>query len=84
MALTLTLDPRGQQLVAMHLQSGRYHSPQEVIIRALETLTEKEPLTTPIQTMTPAEALADIRELRKGVALGDLHIKDLINDGRKH
>jgi hypothetical protein len=34
--------------------------------------------------MTPAEAMADIRELRKGIALGGLHIKDLINEGRKY
>jgi len=35
------------------------------------------------RTMTPAEAVADIRELRKGVTLGGLRIKDLINEGRK-
>ena len=33
---------------------------------------------------TPAEAVADIRELRKGVTLGGLKIKDLINEGRKY
>ena len=37
-----------------------------------------------MRTMTPAEAVADIRELRKGVTLGGLRIKDLINEGRKH
>jgi hypothetical protein len=34
--------------------------------------------------MSPAEAVADIRELRKGVTLGSLRIKDLINEGRKY
>jgi hypothetical protein len=34
--------------------------------------------------MTPAEAVADIRELRKGVTLGGFRIKDLIDEGRKH
>jgi hypothetical protein len=34
--------------------------------------------------MTPAEAVADIRELRKGVTLGGLRIRDLINEGRKY
>lgn len=38
----------------------------------------------PTGTMTPAEAVADIRELRKGVTLGGLRIKDLINEGRRH
>jgi hypothetical protein len=82
--MTLTLGPRGEQLVAEHLRTGRYHSPEEVVTRALETLAEKEPLTVPARTMTPDEAVADIRELRKGVTLGALRIKDLINEGRKY
>jgi hypothetical protein len=83
MPLTLTLDPRGEQLVAAQIRTGRYRSPEEVVTRALETLAEKEP-PRPTRTMTPAEAVADIRELRKGVTLGGLKIKDLINEGRKY
>ena len=83
MALTLTLDTHGEQLVTAHLRTGRYHSAEEVVTRALETLAEKEP-PAPTPTMTPAEAVADIRELRKGVTLGGLKIKDLINEGRKY
>jgi len=33
--------------------------------------------------MAPAEAGADIRELRKGITLGCIRIKDLINEGRE-
>ena len=84
MPLTLNLDPHGEQLVAAQLRTGRYHSPEEVVTRALETLDEKEPPTGPTRTMTPAEAVADIRELRKGVMLGGLRIKDLVNEGRKY
>ena len=83
MSLTLNLDPHGEQLVEAHLRTGRYHSPEEVVTRALETRAEKEPPTVP-RTMTPAEAVADIRELCKGVTLGGLRIKDLINEGRKY
>jgi hypothetical protein len=32
---------------------------------------------------TPAEAVDRIRELRKGLSLGGLKIKDLINEGRR-
>ena len=74
MALTLTLDPHGEQLVSAHLPTGRYHSAEEVVTRALETLAEKEP-PAPAQTMTPSEAVADIRELRKAVTLGALKIR---------
>jgi hypothetical protein len=84
MPLTLTLDAHGEQLVAAHLRSGRYQSAEEVVTRALETLAEKEPPGAPTRTMTPTEAVADIRELRKGVTLGGLRIKDLINEGRKY
>ena len=70
--------------VAAHLRSGRYHSPEEVVTRALETLAEKEPPALPTRTMTPAQAVADIRELRKGVTLGGLRIEDLISEGRKY
>jgi len=79
----LTLDSRDEELVAAHLRSGRYRSPEEVVSRALETLAEKEPPTTP-RTMTIAEAVADIRELRQGVTLGGLRIRNLIDEGRKY
>jgi Arc/MetJ-type ribon-helix-helix transcriptional regulator len=84
MPLILTLDPHGEQMVAAQLRTGRYHSPEEVVTRALETLAEKEPPAAATRTMTAAEAVADIRELRKGVTLGGLRIKDLINEGRKY
>ena len=82
MPLTLTLDPRGEQLLAACLRSGRYHSPEEVVTEALETLAEKE-APARARTMTPAEAVADIRDLRRGVTLGGLTIRELINEGRK-
>jgi len=34
--------------------------------------------------MTPKEAVERIRELRKGNTLGDLSIKELINERRKY
>jgi Arc/MetJ-type ribon-helix-helix transcriptional regulator len=83
MSLTLTLDPHGEELVVAHLRTGRYHSPEEVVTRALETLAEKEPPTIE-HKRTVAEVVEHIRESRKGVTLGGLKIKDLINEGRKY
>ena len=54
MALTLTLDQRDEQIVAAHLLTGRYRSPQEVVAHALETLSEKEPIVLRSKK-TPAE-----------------------------
>ena len=34
--------------------------------------------------LTPEQAADDIRELRKGLTLGGLTIKDLISEGRKY
>lgn len=83
MPMILTLDPHGEQLVAAQLRTGRYQSPEEVVTRALETLAEKEPLLSE-RKKTAAEAVADIRELRKGVSLGGIKIRDLIDEGRKY
>jgi Arc/MetJ-type ribon-helix-helix transcriptional regulator len=83
MALTLTLDPHSEELVAAHLRTGRYHSPEEVVTRALETLAEKEPPAIE-RKRTVAEVVAHIRESREGITLGGLRIKDLINEGRKY
>jgi hypothetical protein len=46
-------------------------------------LTERDGIITS-DAKTPAEAVADIRELRKGVTLGGLKITDLIREGRKY
>ena len=83
MPLTVTLDPHGEQLVAAHLRSGRYHSPEEAVTRALETLAEKEPPVVE-RKKTAAEAIAQIRQSRRGVTLGGLKIKDLIHEGHRY
>jgi hypothetical protein len=58
-------------------------SPEEVIERALKQLTDTQ-CEPPSRRKTPAEAVADIRELRKGVTLGGLKATDLIREGRKY
>jgi Arc/MetJ-type ribon-helix-helix transcriptional regulator len=85
MPLTLTLDPHGEQLLAQHLRTGRYSSPEEVVTRALETLSEQPDRSTLTQNKkTVSEAISHIREARKGVILGGLTIKDLIQEGHKY
>ena len=83
MPLNLTLDPHGEELVAAHLRTGRYHSPEEVVTRALETLAEKEPPLLQWKK-TPAEAVAHIRQSRIGVTLAGLKITDLIHEDHKY
>ncbi len=84
--MNITLTTHSEQLLQEQLARGSYRSPEEVIERALETLAEKGglPLRIGASRKTPAEAVADILELRKGVRLGGLKIKDLIHEGHKY
>jgi hypothetical protein len=84
MPLTLTLDYHGEQLVAQHLRTGRYQSPEEVVTCALENLSEQQNLPQGPEKKSPAEAVAHIRQSRRGVTLGGLKIKDLIHAGHKY
>lgn len=80
--MQVTLTRHAQELLNEELaRTGS--SPEQVIERALEQLTGREsgPLSP---RKTPAEAVADIRELRQGVTLGGLKITDLIREGRKY
>ena len=81
MAITVILDSKGEEIVAAHLRSGRYHSPEEVVTCALENFAGAEPAPS---KRTVAEAVAHIRESRKGVTLDGLRIKDLAHEGHKY
>jgi prevent-host-death family protein len=53
-----------------------------VITRHGKPVARLSPIGTP--KMSVAEAIADIREARKGRSLGGLRPRDLINEGRKY
>ena len=82
MSLTLNLDPHGGQLVAAHVRTGRYHSPEEVVTRALETLSEKEPPTVPAKDVV--EAIERLKAFGKtnGLSLGGMTIRELRHEAR--
>lgn len=84
MSTTVRLTPHGEVLLQKQLASGSYRSPEEVVERALETLAENcEQSRLAPSTKTPAEAVADILENRKGVKLDGIRIKDLIHEGHR-
>ena len=84
--MNITLTPHSEQLLRDQLVRGSYRSPEEIIEHALETLAEKEARSMRLgaSCKSPAEAVADILELRKGVRLEGLRIKDLIHEGHKY
>jgi len=76
--------PEQQRVVDLAIQSGAFQDSDEVIAAALSLLAEElATVCAPSRTMTPSKAVDNVRELRKGVTLGGLSIKDLINEGRK-
>ena len=86
MDTTIRLTPHSQELLEEQLARGSFHSPEEVIERALETLAQKESIhfRRGLSPKTPAEAVANILEIQKRNRLGGLKIKDLIHEGHKY
>jgi DNA-binding MarR family transcriptional regulator len=81
--MTVTLTPHGEELLRAALDREPGRAAEEVLEKALETLSEHEPLT-PVHKKSVVDAIAHIRESRRGVRLGGLRIKDLIHEGHKY
>jgi len=81
--MTITLTPDIERLINEELQSGQYKDAEEVIQRALQMLHATHQ-AAPSKVQECQEAAARLRELRKGVTLGGLNIKDLIHEGHTY
>ena len=84
LSMQVTLTPHSEELLREQLAIHTGSSPEQILERALEKLAEQAPPDTAERKKTPAEAVDDILELRKGVTLGGLKIKDLIHEGHKY
>jgi hypothetical protein len=81
--MTINLKPETERLVKEELQNGHFRSVDEMIVEGVQARREGKPLSSELRRKTPAEAVAHIRELRKGNRLpAGVTIKDLISDGR--
>jgi hypothetical protein len=81
--MQVTLSPRGEELLKAQLARHAGSSLEQILERALEKLAEQAPPAAERQK-TPAEAVSDILELRKGVTLGGVKIKDPIHEGHTY
>ncbi len=83
--MDIHLDSRGERLVEQQLRSGRYQCPEQVVVSALEAMTQDD------------QALAQNDERRRAVqdmlafagehrfALGaDIDIRALVHEGHKY
>lgn len=86
--MTITLKPETERLVQDELQSGHFHSVDEIIVQGVKARREKEPpqarqLRLGQAKRTRAEAAEHIRQTRRGNKLPPgITIRDLINEGR--
>ena len=81
--MTITLKPETERLINEELKSGHYKDVEEGIQRALQTLRAIH-YATPSKEQECQETAARIRELRKGVTLGGLKVKELIHEDHKY
>lgn len=87
MSTTIRLTEQSEKLLKEQLAARPNTSPEEIIESALEALAMQNGGANNVERrrkMTPAEAYADMMELRKDLTLGGIKIRDLINEGRKY
>lgn len=58
--MNVRLCPRSERLIEQQLRIGRYHSPEKVVARALETPAERE--STDSDEKKPGQAVQDMLE----------------------
>jgi putative addiction module CopG family antidote len=83
--MNIRLDPHSERLIEQQIRAGRYHSPEEVVARALETLAEE--VATRSEETDRREAVQDMLEFadKHRFTLGQgLRIRDLIHEGHKY
>jgi putative addiction module CopG family antidote len=83
--MNVRLDPHSERLIEQQIRAGRYHSPEEVIAHALETLADEESMRS--AETDRGQAVQDMLEFadKHRFTLGEgLRIRDLINEGRKY
>jgi len=81
--MTIELNPRQERILHDALQQGRFQSVDEALDEALRSLSTPADTTATPARLTPVEAAARIRELRKGNLLPEgMTIRAMIDEGR--
>lgn len=83
--MEIRLDSHGEQLIRKQLRSGRYQSPEQVVLSALEALNQDDDAMA--QSDQRRRAVHEMLEFagKHGFTLGEgLQIRDLIREGQKY
>ena len=76
--MTITLQPDQEQAIEAAIRKGAFRSVDEFIDAAIATL----PISS-IKVAGGARRKSRLRELTQGLCLGDVTIKELIEEGRE-
>ncbi len=81
--MAIHLNPEIERLVQDEIRNGHFHSVDEIILEGIHARREGSHLSPEPPRKTPAEAVAHIRQMRKGNLLpAGVTIKGLIDKGR--
>ena len=79
--MSIQLNPEQEHVIHQVLETGKYRSLDEVLDSAIEAIRQREGIPP---ALTRSQLAGQrIRELRKGVTLGTLSIRELIGEGRE-
>jgi Arc/MetJ-type ribon-helix-helix transcriptional regulator len=82
--MNIRLTPEQEQLINDQLQSGQFHSAEEVVAKALATLCERSntaPATNSDQEKAVSDMLAFVEKNR--TSLQGISVKQLIHEGHR-
>jgi hypothetical protein len=82
--MTIEVKPETERLVREEIESGHIHSIDDLIVAGVHAVRARTPSAGGLDTQGQcADAAARLRELRKGVTLGGLRIRDLAHEGHR-
>ncbi len=81
--MSIELKPETERLVQEEIRSGHFQNIDELIVEGVRAFREKTSNQVLFSNECAAEAVSRLRELRKGVTLGGLKIKDLAHEGHR-
>ena len=79
--MTIQLNPEQERFIHQAIETGKYRSVDEVLNSALEALRQQSDI--PPERTRSQLAGKYIRELRQGITLGGMSIKEIIEEGRE-
>jgi Arc/MetJ-type ribon-helix-helix transcriptional regulator len=78
--MTITLRPEQERVIQLAIETGMYHSVDEVLDFALESIRHEAFDADSTRSRLAGER---IRELRKGGTLSGIPVEELIEEGRE-